>query len=352
MFEANVYDGQVVIVSEYAADGSLKQWLGKHGGKAPSFDVAIDMAMAILAGLEHLHVRGIIHRDLKPSNVLMQGECPRIADFGLARLIDPGATVSVVAGTPVYMAPEAFDGRRSPQTDLWSVGVILYQMLKGGLPFPTGDLMRLMKAIATKTPTPLSDSVPSALRLTVLGALSKDPESRFRSAADMRAALRDTLRQLETKAAPGAVSRPRGARTIAVTGSMHADPSRTAHRVHTLLSPYCSDQTTWYCGTVGTVDECAAAYLLGEGQRVIGVGYDHSDITYTMSVLLERHGAPFVDAQNEPVPEVPNAPSQRDVFFSTKADLVVLFWDRASSDTSALLAWLRQQGKDHVVGFV
>jgi serine/threonine protein kinase len=352
MFEANVYDGQVVIVSEYAPDGSLKQWLGKHGGKAPLFDVAVDMVMAILAGLEHLHVRGIIHRDLKPANVLMQGECPRIADFGLARVIDPGATVSLAAGTPAYMAPEAFDGQRSVQTDLWSAGVILYELLGGSLPFPSGDLMRLMKAIATEAPAPLSESIPSALRQTVLGALDKDPHSRFRSAADMRAALRDTLRQLETRTAPASVSQPRGVRTVAVTGSMQADPRRTAHRVRTLLAPYCGEHTTWYCGTVGTVDECAADYLLREGQRVIAVGYGAGDITSTMSVLLARYGAPFVDAQNEQVPAVPNAPSRRDVFFSRKADLVVLFWDGVSPGTAELLAWLRQQGKDHVVGFV
>jgi serine/threonine protein kinase len=197
MFEANIYDGQVVIVSEYAADGSLKQWLEKHGGKAPSIEQAVEMGTAILAGLEHLHSRGIVHRDLKPANILMQGECPRIADFGLARVLDPGATVTLAAGTPAYMAPEAFDGQRSVQTDLWSAGVILYQMLSGTLPFPSGDLMRFRKAIETEAPDPLPVSVPSALRQTVLSALDKDPSARFRSAADMRAALRHTLHQPE-----------------------------------------------------------------------------------------------------------------------------------------------------------
>ncbi len=138
MFEAEVYDAQVVIVSEYAPDGCLKRWLDRHGGKAPSFESAGGMAMGILAGLEHLHVRGIVHRDLKPANVLMQGECPRIADFGLARVLDPGVTVSRAAGTPAYMAPEAFDGRRSAQTDLWSVGVILYQLARRQLAVPVG----------------------------------------------------------------------------------------------------------------------------------------------------------------------------------------------------------------------
>jgi hypothetical protein len=87
-------------------------------------------------------------------------------------------------------------------------------------------------------------------------------------------------------------------------------------------------------------------------QRVIAVGYGAGDITSTIGALLARHGAPFVDAENEQVPAVPNAPSRRDVFFSTKADLVVLFWDGVSPGTADLLAWLRQQCKDHVVGFV
>lgn len=70
---------------------------------------------------------------------------------------------------------------------------------------------------------------------------------------------------------------------------MQADPRRTAHRVQTLLLPYCGDQTTWYCGTLGTVDECTAGFLLGEGQRVIAVGCGADDISPTMSALLARH---------------------------------------------------------------
>jgi serine/threonine protein kinase len=352
MFEANVFENQVVVVSEYAADGSLREWLDRHGGHAPSVEVAVEMAMAILSGLEHLHVRGIVHRDLKPANVLMQGECPRIADFGLAWLIDPDAMASQTVGTPGYMAPEAFDGGRSVQTDLWSAGVITYQLLSGNMPFPTGNLMRLMKAILTEAPSSLPESLPSSLRQTVLRALAKDPDARFRSAADMRAALRDSLRQLEGRSVPPGGSISRGVRTVAVTGSMHADRGQTFNSVQTLLEPYCGEQTTWYCGTVGTVDACAAEYLLAQGQRVIAVGYGAEDLSGEISDLLKRHGAPFVDSQNEQVSQARNAPSRRDMFFVTKADLVILFWDGVSPGTAELLAWLRQQRKDHVIGFV
>ncbi|MCI0389526.1 MAG: protein kinase [Acidobacteria bacterium] len=78
---ARVLDGQVVMVSEYAPDGSLKDWLRRHGGRAPSVEAAVEMTRGILAGLEHPHARSIIHRDVKPDNVLLLGATPRLADL-------------------------------------------------------------------------------------------------------------------------------------------------------------------------------------------------------------------------------------------------------------------------------
>jgi serine/threonine protein kinase len=193
IFEANIYEGHVIIVSEYAPDGSLKQWLDKHHGRAPSAESAAYMVSCILSGLEHLHVQGIIHRDLKPANILMQGECPRIADFGLARLTDTMATASSAAGTPAYMSPEAFDGKRTVRTDIWSMGVILYQLLSGQLPFQGGELRQLMKAIMFEEPPPLPQTVPSRLREVVSTALKKDARARYSNAADMRAALQQCV---------------------------------------------------------------------------------------------------------------------------------------------------------------
>src|SRR4029079_1070965 len=107
-----------------------------HGGAAPSIDKAVRMTSGILAGLEHLHTKRIVHRDLKPANILLQGETPRLADFGIARVLKSTAHTGSIAGTPCYMAPEAFDGDRSEQSDMWSTGVILYRLLSGRLPFP------------------------------------------------------------------------------------------------------------------------------------------------------------------------------------------------------------------------
>jgi serine/threonine protein kinase len=90
IFEASVYDGQVVIVSEYVADGSLAEWLKRHGGKAPTADEAARIALGVLAGLEHLHGLGVVHRDIKPANVLLQNGVPR--RVGVPPKLSPGLT--------------------------------------------------------------------------------------------------------------------------------------------------------------------------------------------------------------------------------------------------------------------
>ena len=179
--EADIYDGQVVIVSEYAPDGSLNDCLIKHGGKAPNLKAALQMADGILSGLEHLHARRIIHRDLKPANVLLQGEMPRLVDFGLARILKSSSHSHATSGTYAYMPPETFAGDRSEQTDVWSAGVVLYQMLTGELPYLTNNDAVLIAAILNQPPKPLPADVPPALRAVAEKALQKDLAARFAS---------------------------------------------------------------------------------------------------------------------------------------------------------------------------
>lgn len=189
IIEANVYDDYVVIASEYAPDGSLEQWLKNHGGRAPSVEAAVEMTSGILAGLEYLHARKIIHRDLKPANILLQGATPRIADFGISRVFKSTSQSAVMAGTPAYMAPEAFSRKRNEQTDLWSVGVMLYQILAGRLPFVGQDMAEMMGAIINGEPEPLPASVPARLQQVIAKALKKNPAERYQSTTEMRSAL-------------------------------------------------------------------------------------------------------------------------------------------------------------------
>ncbi|MEO6394244.1 MAG: bifunctional serine/threonine-protein kinase/formylglycine-generating enzyme family protein [Pyrinomonadaceae bacterium] len=236
IIDADIYDDLVVIVSEYAPDGSLESWLRKHGGRAPSVEEAIEITDDILAGLEHLHSRRIIHRDLKPANVLLQGRTPRLVDFGLARVLRSTSHSKTVSGTYAYMPPETFDGQRSEQTDIWSAGVMLYEMLTGHLPFPNESDAALIGAILHKAPQPLPNFIGSQLRDLVMSAVSKDLNSRFRSATAMRAA----LRQVGGNSAVDTIARNRHPRTNPVGPPLApARPEATTDRTlpETLVLP-------------------------------------------------------------------------------------------------------------------
>jgi serine/threonine protein kinase len=191
IIDADIYDDQVVIVSEYAPDGSLGTWLKKNGGKAPTITDAIEMASGILSGLDHLHARKIIHRDLKPANILLQGRTPRLVDFGLARVMRSASHSRTVSGTYSYMPPETFEGNRSEQTDVYSVGVILYEMLTGRLPYPQATDAALIGAILHGKADSLPDNLSIPIRSVVERAMEKDLDKRFRSAAEMLKALQD-----------------------------------------------------------------------------------------------------------------------------------------------------------------
>jgi serine/threonine protein kinase len=208
IIEADIYDDQAVIVSEYAPSGSLRTWLEAHDGKAPSFDAAIQMTLQILAGLEHLHNRSIIHRDIKPDNILLQHEVPRLADFGIARVIKTDSSSKGVVGTLAYMAPECFDGKRSQQTDVWSVGILLYEMVTGAVPYRYADTASLISAIVGKDPPPLAKSVPKPLRKVIEGALTRDPTRRFNSAGEMRHALRLASQQIDNEDSAATIRSP------------------------------------------------------------------------------------------------------------------------------------------------
>jgi formylglycine-generating enzyme required for sulfatase activity/serine/threonine protein kinase len=196
LIDADIYDGQVVIVSEYVNDGSLAGWLKQHGGKASSIATACEIIEGVLAGLAHLHERRIIHRDLKPENILLQRDNPRVADFGISRLLRTTSQSTNVSGTLAYMAPEAFDGKRNERTDIWAVGVIFYQLLGGSLPYDQQDMVSFIGAIMRHDPAPLPESVPEVLRRVVMKALQRDPSQRYPSAVEMRQELREAERML------------------------------------------------------------------------------------------------------------------------------------------------------------
>ncbi|MBK7704556.1 MAG: WG repeat-containing protein [Acidobacteria bacterium] len=194
IIEADEFDGQVVIVSEYASDGTLDDILGRNG-KLP-LRKTVELALGIAHGLEFLHSRRIVHRDVKPANVLLQGDTPRLTDFGMSRVVLSNSISMQVSGTPYYMAPEAFRRKRDRQSDIWSFGVVLYEMLTGEMPFPGDEVDEICQAVLNDKPLPLPKTVPRELRSIILRALEKSPADRYQSVSEMREDLQNLVPKL------------------------------------------------------------------------------------------------------------------------------------------------------------
>jgi len=175
------------IVMEYIYGGSLFDRL-KREGRLPLGE-AVSIAAQLAGALDHAHARGIVHRDVKPSNVMLAADCvPRLADFGVARLV----TVSGVTrprtriGTAPYLSPEACLGEPiDARGDIWSLGIVLYEMLAGAVPFTGRTDVRIARAILDH---PLPDlratrpDAPDALTALLDAMLAKNPAERIASA--------------------------------------------------------------------------------------------------------------------------------------------------------------------------
>jgi serine/threonine protein kinase len=165
----------------------------------PGRGAAVDLLAAVARAVHHAHLQGVIHCDLKPSNILLdeEGE-PLVSDFGLAQVADDGGAADL-AGTPAYMAPEQLDGRgwpTGPATDVWALGVILYELLTGRRPFAGASLFELHQAVCAAAPPPfavyLAEPDPG-LEAVCRRCLAPDPGQRFASAADLAQALQPGL---------------------------------------------------------------------------------------------------------------------------------------------------------------
>jgi serine/threonine-protein kinase len=194
-----VYDfgqdlGRPYIVMEYVPGRDLRTLLEQNG--ALSVRQAVDIGCQICAGVGHAHRAGLVHGDLKPGNVLIRpDEQVKVVDFGLARALGESAMDEegeLVWGTPAYFAPEqAAGGNVLPATDVYAIGVILYEALTGQLPF-SGDDSEVARKHLYDVPTPVSQvnpRIPAQLSTIVDTALRKKPEERFVTASELGAAL-------------------------------------------------------------------------------------------------------------------------------------------------------------------
>jgi tetratricopeptide (TPR) repeat protein len=188
VYEYGESAGRPYLALEYLPGGTLSGRL-KAGGALDARPAA-ELVEKLARAAQAAHDQGIVHRDLKPGNVLFDADgVPRVTDFGLAKRGTTDLTrTQVVLGTPAYMAPEQTQGRgkfATPETDVWALGVILYECLTGARPFDSADSQALLKQIAEDEPAPprgVSHRVPRDLATICLKCLRKAPEKRYRTA--------------------------------------------------------------------------------------------------------------------------------------------------------------------------
>ena len=204
IFDVGEDAGMPYIAMEYVEGHDLRHVIEQRG--AHEIPALAEMAAKVCEGLHHAHLHGTIHRDIKPGNVLLT---PRggvkIADFGIARVANSVLTIDgSVVGTPHYMSPEQFAGDElDGRADLFSVGIVLYEMLTGRRPFAGETVSTLMHEVlrrAPALPSAHNPAVPPALDSVVLKALAKYPNDRFANGDEMAAALRAAVGHAPHKA--------------------------------------------------------------------------------------------------------------------------------------------------------
>jgi len=199
---AEKQDSIFFIVMEYVPGETLENIIALQG--ALDLNRAIDYSCQICNAVDHAHRQGVIHRDLRPANVLVgENDMLKVADFGTSRFLEIAAHGTTVIGSPPYMAPEQFHGKAVFASDIYSLGVTMYQMLTGMLPYDTpapSDLDKLMSGELVSPPRLRNPAIPKALNDIVLRAMAPDLAVRYQRAADL---LEEIL----------AVRRPRSRRT-------------------------------------------------------------------------------------------------------------------------------------------
>ena len=227
VYDAGEFQGRDYLVTEIVDGGTLREW---SQGKRPWRQV-IELLVNVADALAGAHTAGILHRDIKPENILVsRNGYAKLADFGLARLCEdtppqhgfPGRETctlpGAILGTLAYMSPEQTSGEAlDARSDIFSFGVVLYEMLAGRRPFAGGAGVEAGESTVHGTPDPLPGHLPDALRLTVEKALEKDPNDRYQSmrelVVDLKRALRLSSGGIVQEHRPGKVP-PRRRRVI------------------------------------------------------------------------------------------------------------------------------------------
>jgi len=213
------YQGRQYLVTEFVDGGTLRDWAK---AEKRTWRQIVELLTGVADGLAAAHGAGILHRDIKPANVLVaKNGYAKLADFGLAKLAETGdgptrtlaeehTRPGTVIGTIAYMSPEQASGKTlDARSDVFSFGVVLYELLAGRRPFAGATELEVLQTIIHGAPQPLGEEIPPALRTLVEKALEKDPADRYQSMREMVVDLRRLTRERVETTQPSVASAPR-----------------------------------------------------------------------------------------------------------------------------------------------
>ena len=237
IFDASEERGLAFIAMEFVKGHDLLQHT--LPGKLLPVPVVLNTLARVALALAHAHAQGVIHRDVKPANVMIDlaSDSVKVTDFGIARITDACRTrTGMVMGTPSFMSPEQMAGRRvDGRTDLYSLGVMLFQLLTGALPHQSDSMAQLMYRIANETAPDvrtLRPELPETLANVVALALEKRPEVRYADGRQMAADLLEVARLLDADlpqpAATGVTPAPDSSGFAATAEFSRVDPRHNA----------------------------------------------------------------------------------------------------------------------------
>lgn len=211
IYDIGEVDNRPYIAMELLEGDPLDEYMRSTPNR--SLEESLTIAIQLAKALDYAHSRGVVHRDIKPSNIICakNGSHITITDFGIAHIEDPDVTrhtqMGEVLGTPQYMSPEQALGKKADaRSDLFSLGVILYQLFSGKKPFVGDTIASLLLEITTAEPVPVDQLVPDlprSIKLIVERLLKKQPEKRFQSGKELASALIDALGEIREKGQRG-----------------------------------------------------------------------------------------------------------------------------------------------------